>query len=181
MKKILVLSDSHNNNYYLNKILAIHALSSSLVIFLGDGFKGFLSEMQKYKEIPFEFLSGNNDYPPVYNDKTVPSYKIFEFESYKFFICHGHTFRVKEDLNRVVGAAYQNLADFVLWGHTHSPYISYVADDNYGSFSGALRLFCPGSIGRVLPGNYYSFGLIEINKNGILQTVARADNGDILL
>ena len=116
-KRILVLSDSHG--YPLNTLLMkAESLGKIDAVFhLGDGFRdmdGFLAEF------PFVFrVAGNCDFTGGERECLVPLF------GKRFFLSHGHAYRVKSTMQLLKARAYETEADCVLFGHTHEPYNEY--------------------------------------------------------
>jgi len=63
-------------------------------------------------------VRGNCDF-----DSDLPSEKTVEIEGIRFFITHGHNYRVKSGLSDLIKKAKEISAGIVLYGHTHSPLI----------------------------------------------------------
>ena len=90
------------------------------------------------------------------------------FEGFRFFIIHGHTRSVKNNMNRAILASRTKGADVLLYGHTHIPEDKYIPEDEDGSKP--LRLFNPGSLGASWDGEGH-FGIIEIRNGNILTSL----------
>ena len=67
-------------------------------------------------------------------------------------------YNAKFDINRMCMAARENNADILLFGHTHIPFETYEEK---------LHIMNPGS----LTGIYGTYGIIDIEKNGIVKNI----------
>lgn len=114
--KILIVSDSHGRNTYLDKV--INQVSPfDMLIHLGDleGSEHYLEGVVPGK---VEMVSGNNDYFTC-----VAREKIISIGKYKVLLTHGHRYKVNYDLETLKEVARQNGVDIVMFGHTHKPVI----------------------------------------------------------
>ena len=115
-KRILVLSDSHG--YSLSGLLMkAESLGKIDAVFhLGDGFRdmdGFLAEF------PYVFrVAGNCDFSGGERECLAPLF------GKRFFLTHGHAYRVKSTMQLLKARAYETEADCVLFGHTHKPLVT---------------------------------------------------------
>lgn len=164
--KILVFSDSHQRNNYMKAAIDMHKAVGNIdcIFHLGDGVKDleYLSP-----QIPVCYVDGNyEEYITSYlARKSLKSETVIELAGYRFFLTHGHRYRVKDGLESLIEAAKRNNADVAVFGHTHEQYYEYIppnVDETHG-----LYLFNPGSISRPRD-NVFSYGLIEIRDNNIL-------------
>lgn len=146
--KILVLSDSHRTVRYMQE--AIERENPDHVIHLGDHTGDAEELRQLFPMLPVLSVRGNCDY-----DMSARELVVTEFGPFRFFICHGHRYGVKNGLLRLELAAREALADVVLFGHTHCGYC-----DRFNE----LWLLNPGSCGY---GARPSFGLIEVDQDRI--------------
>ena len=149
MKKILVISDTHQDIKSLNDVINLNK-DSDYIIHLGDN----LSDIQKadLNDIDAKIISvkGNCDFSNF--DGT----KIEEIEGVRFLITHGDEYRVKNNLNIIKTKALNEQAKVVLFGHTHVPFLN--EED--------VILFNPGSLNRYRHySDYPTYGIIEINEN----------------
>ena len=116
-KKILVISDSHQDARVIDEVIAKES-PFDILVHCGDS-EGSLFLVQQ-RENPFEVYAvlGNCDYSGF------PKEIFFTVGYYNFFVCHGHKHRVHNTNDDIVAAGKRNSADVVLFGHTHVPEIS---------------------------------------------------------
>lgn len=149
--KILIVSDSHGKDYYLEK--AIEKVSPiDLLIHLGD-FESTEEYIRAITPCDIEMVSGNNDY---YTD--IERDKIITVGNYTVFITHGHRYGVNYGTDRIKEVAMQNGANIVIFGHTHCPLID---------LSHSVWAINPGSIS--LPrqeGRIPTFIIMDIDSKG---------------
>lgn len=129
--KILIVSDSHGKNAYLERIIE-KVSPIDLLVHLGD-FEGSEDYIDAISPCKTEMVSGNNDY---FTD--LEREKMILIGKYRVFLTHGHRYRVNYDTNTLKENARQNGANIVMFGHTHRPMID-LSDDiiaiNPGSIS----------------------------------------------
>lgn len=138
MKKIVVLSDSHNNKAAIDKL--IHIMDEAdYVISLGDN----LSDNDRLSKLyPDKLISvkGNCDYDYHLQDEIIK-----EIEGVLLLITHGHRYRVKSGLEDIILRAEEAGANAVLFGHTHS---AKIID------KGGVKLINPGTLCRIYDMSY---------------------------
>lgn len=113
MIKIVVLSDTHGDLNALNRLSGVMK-ESDYVIHLGDHW----SDMNAFAAGLGEKLlrvKGNCDVSGGESEI------LTELVGKRFFITHGHRYRVKSDLLDLSFRAEETAADVVLYGHTHIP------------------------------------------------------------
>lgn len=121
--KIIIFSDSHYKS-----IFKLDLTEYDYVIHCGDILPNDIDYINLEDNI--YSVSGNCDYK-----KEMPIEREFIINNKKFFICHGHTYNVKETYSKLIEKG-QNY-DFVMFGHTHIPYVNKVNNTFYinpGSF-----------------------------------------------
>lgn len=108
--KIAVFSDSHGEVENLSS--AVDFISPDTIFHLGD-YRRDADELWKmFHNIPIYAVAGNCDGALAgRRELTV------QVGGKTFFLCHGHTYGVKNGLEKLRGCA--NRADCVLFGHTH--------------------------------------------------------------
>lgn len=150
--KILVFSDSHGNLSRVKKILEI-SKDIDIIFHLGDNVRDAI-KIQEMVSCPVKYVKGNTDL-------CEGSLEIVEdICGKRFFLTHGHEYRIKSDLNNLYYAAQEKKAHVVLFGHSHVPYEE--------TIDGILFLN-PGSIGDKRWQAKETYGLIEIKENGLLE------------
>lgn len=120
--KIVVVSDTHRDSSFIDKILKLHP-DASYYLHAGD------SELHEREIYPFQTVKGNCDYY-VKN-----KYLSLNVLGVKIFIFHGEHLLLSDDI--LLGIANNNQCDIIIHGHTHIPY--YVKKDN-------VHIICPGSL-----------------------------------
>ena len=130
MKRIIVVSDSHG---HIENVEALRLLveENDYLIHLGDG----ASDVRTLaKEYPDKVLvcAGNCDYVSPY-----PIECVLEVEWIRILYCHGHTYGVKNGLDKLVYAAKEKDCAVALYGHTHTADITEL---------GGVTLINPGTL-----------------------------------
>ena len=111
--KVLVFSDSHGAAGNAEEMLR-REKDCSMVFFLGDGMEEAERMRDKYPEIKFILVKGNNDW---YSHCDTEAYR--HIEGVTVMSCHGHTFDVRFSLRKLLSAAESVRANVALYGHTH--------------------------------------------------------------
>lgn len=130
MTKLLVISDTHNDKYNLNKVIK-NEPNIDNVVFLGDGMSN-IEEVFFNSRTTLYSVAGNCD-----TDYFIPSEKIINIENTKIFITHGHFYDVKITLKNVVKEAKSKGCNFAFIGHTHEQ-----TDETIDG----VRIINPGSV-----------------------------------
>ena len=162
-KKLLIFSDTHGDVSTLKAVFewAKNQLppagTSCATVFLGDG----ISDLQRAANAAgfcseWKIVSGNNDY-----NHSIPETAVFDFADHRFFMCHGHRYKLHNGYHSLRGAARTANADVALFGHSHIPYHQYVD---------GLWLINPGSIGQPRGKTDSTFAVIECADNAPLKT-----------
>lgn len=158
--KLLVLSDSHGRSGQVRAAMALHP-DAGAVLFLGDG----LRDLPDASPCPIYAVRGNCDAFTMFDLMPAPDERVEVFGGYRVLALHGHTRGAKAGTVRLIGAALEQGADLVCFGHTHEPFEQYIpaGETRFGApLEKPLWLFNPGSI------NAGSFGLIELRPGGVL-------------
>lgn len=146
--KLLVLSDSHGDTAYLERVIDAHK-DAHAILFLGDGEKDF-SKLNVEIKPPLYIVSGNCDFGSF-----EPSVRMLNLGGKSIMMTHGHEYKVKYSPEHLIKSAKKKGVDIVLYGHTHTP------DTRYGD----IKVMNPGSISR-FGGSKGTFGIIDITENG---------------
>lgn len=129
MKNIIVISDTHNR--LPSNEAFWEALDNADYIFhLGDGAR----DIEKLKEAfpdNLIYVYGNND------GITSNQEQVVEIEGVKFFLTHGHHYKVKSSDLELQLRGLELGVDCCLYGHVHRPQFS-----EYGN----LKIINPGSL-----------------------------------
>lgn len=149
--KILIVSDSHGRNTYLQKVIQ-QVSPFDMLIHLGDleGSDQFLKERLN---CPIEMVSGNNDYfTNIERDKEI------YIGRYKVMLTHGHRYKVNWGTDIIKEWARNNDAQIVMFGHTHVPQIDMSSD---------IIALNPGSISQPRQeGHRPSYIIMELDRRG---------------
>ncbi len=142
--KICVVSDSHGEDYKLEKILRDNK-DCDYFIHCGD------SHFDKKNPLldKFVIVKGNHDTLPF------PLYTTLDIDNHRILIAHGHYDNIYVRLDLIVERAKKMGADIVCHGHTHIPFCE--------SYLGVL-VICPGStmFNRSATG-FATYAILEIN------------------
>lgn len=136
MIRILVISDTHGHNAFIEKeISSIGEENIHAIIHAGDCVEDAEMLSYTYPNIPMYNVAGNNDMFSTADDD-----KLITLGGVKIFITHGHGYRVKydSDFETLLRKAQAVGADIAVFGHTHCTHLSY---------HGKLILLNPGSAG----------------------------------
>ena len=150
MKKLVVISDTHGGVKALEKLYPILA-ENDYVIHLGDGIGDMRAFSAQYPDKVYG-CAGNCDFFSPY-----PLEGELQIEGVKIFYCHGHNYRVKNDLDALASEARRRGCRIALYGHTHQARI----DEDYD-----VTLINPGSLQRPI-GEGGSYCYLVINKEKI--------------
>lgn len=148
--KILVVSDTHRNFNALKSIIDANS-DADMLIDLGDGESEFDDVSRLYPQFPMVYVGGNCDYG---------FHKLSHIVSaggLRIFCCHGHTYSVREGVDRLVCAARENDCLIALYGHTHVHFAEQV---------GGIFVMNPGSPTLPRGGNKPTYGVITISGSG---------------
>jgi len=109
---IIAFGDIHGN--FQNLVTLGDIIErADVAVFLGDGESAL--EVLPYSVNKKLFaVCGNTDM-----FSRLPTEMVIEVGGKKIFIAHGHTYSVKNTLDRITRAAKENEADIALFGHTH--------------------------------------------------------------
>lgn len=154
--KIAVVSDTHLNTSMLDKILK-ETKDADIIFHLGDNVKDALY-LEKNFNGDVYYVKGNCDIAV-----SADTDKVIEIEGKKFFLTHGHNYRVNYDLNNLYYKAKELNVDVAVYGHTHVKLI-----ENYGD----LYILNPGSSSLPRDGSK-SMGFIEIDNGKINITLKK--------
>ena len=158
--KIIVFSDSHGKYANMKRALDMHP-DAQFLLHLGDGTGDVecieTAGMTVYK------VNGNFEDGLFISQAKEPPFRCVDIGGKIIYMCHGHRHRVGFGLQNLLYPGLENNADIILYGHTHVKHNEYVNRESKGVY-----IFNPGSIARPRDDIYASYGLIEIEKNGIL-------------
>lgn len=147
--RALVFSDSHGDT--MSMLNVTEREQPDMLIHLGDCWRDTEPLAERFPEIPLYRVTGNCDYRPQ-----DPAEQTLEIAGRRIFLCHGHTFGVKEGLWDAEEIVLERKLDAFLFGHTHSPLV----DMRQGTL-----YFNPGSCGLGHPRTY---GILAVGEDGKL-------------
>ena len=160
MNRIAIVSDTHNKCLDETARL-IKEYKAEYIIFLGDLYEdGSVLENKTF--LDGISVLGNNDYMLYgkFSDE-----EIIDVNGYKIFICHGHTYKVEDDLSLLREKAEKEKFDICLFGHTHvyhEEIINGIYYYNPGSPSIAKYSYDPTSFGILDLNNKVKFEKIIV-------------------
>ncbi|MBQ8163221.1 MAG: metallophosphoesterase [Clostridia bacterium] len=156
--KILVFSDSHSRSRKIAEVLERHKGVCDAIVFCGDGIRDMEYIKSKYPSIAFFMVRGNCDF----FEGEYPEELFVTLDGIKIMIAHGHRYGVKFSLKNIALAAYENGAQAVFFGHTHTP-----CDTIEDIKDSRLHLFNPGSIGMSS-----TYGVVNTSGNILVTNIA---------
>lgn len=154
----LILSDFHGNEACFRRVLALQK-HLDYIFFLGDGYAAAERVASEESASPFVGVRGNCD---IFSCGALDEMTL-DLDGVRIFLHHGHTTSVKHGLGGACAAALRHEADICLFGHTHTPYLSYEQREGRKPF----YLFNPGTIASG------QFGIMEIRRGEILLSHGR--------
>jgi len=130
-QRILLASDTHGKNEYLEKVLK--AYQFDMLIFCGDG-EGLEKDLEFLPGCPPEIsmVSGNNDF-----NRALAGELVVNVGNRKAFVTHGHRYRLYEGPEYLGLAARGRECSLCLYGHVHRPVCAE---------SGGILFINPGSL-----------------------------------
>ena len=149
--RYLIISDTHNSTYYLNKVLSTVGKLDGL-FHLGD-FDGHEYDIQAMVDCDTFMVGGNNDF---FCD--LDRQMLIEVGTYRIFMTHGHRYGVNYGHERILEAGKELAAIVVMYGHTHRPIITQME---------GIYLVNPGSISQPRQeGRIPTYIIMEIDRFG---------------
>ena len=158
----VVFSDSHGRDAYIDEMMARATAVGERplhILFLGDGLTDLLRAPSLEGQSVLA-VRGNCDM--FASDE--PDIRTMGLGQFRALMMHGHTVGVKHGLMQAVALAVREDVDLLLYGHTHVPFVKYLAEGE--CFEGIrvkkpLCVFCPGAL------KDGSFGNISATAQGI--------------
>lgn len=163
--RILVFSDSHNNDKNMLYAIEKNRDRFDLCIHLGDGCREFEAIGEGQSPIPFVTVNGNGE--DFYGSPRVNE-TVLDLEGYRVLVTHGHRYNVKFGATQLLYRGQERECDLLLYGHTHIPENKFLPELG----KSGIYLFNPGSISRPPFGHRPSYGVIELSDKGILTNIA---------
>ena len=129
--KALIISDSHGR---ANDVMdAVEQVNPDVVFHLGDGANDLRGFGLLYPDVTLYQVGGNCDY-----SSNMELVRQVNLQGIRILMTHGHIFKVKQSIEKLVKEAKGRNADVVLYGHTHTSFF----EERDG-----LMIINPGSIG----------------------------------
>ena len=157
--QILVVSDTHGDSNQFEKLIKVHN-DIKPVIHLGDGEKDVVKIKENFPDKDIYSVCGNCDL-----EERSPEIIEINIENQKILATHGHLFKVKSSLEKLINEAEQKGANIVLYGHTHKPKTD---------FKNGIYIMNPGSLHRSMKCHgifdvkkISTYGILNIEKNNI--------------
>ena len=151
--RYLIISDTHNNTYYLNRVLDKVGNLDGL-FHLGD-FDGHECDIQAMVECDTYMVGGNNDFFCGLEREL-----LVEIGGYRIFMTHGHRYGVGYGQDRILEVGKDLAANIVMFGHTHKPLITQKE---------GLYLINPGSISQPRQeGRIPTYIIMEFDRFGVV-------------
>lgn len=148
--KVLVVSDSHGRNIYLEKVM--EKVEPDMILHLGD-LEGSEDFLVSKASCPVEMVCGNNDY---FSD--LEPEKMITIGRYQVLMTHGHRYRVHFGTETIKKWARGMGADIVMFGHTHIPLLD---------TSSGIVVLNPGSISQPRQdGRIPTYAVMELDRQG---------------
>lgn len=151
MKRIGIISDSHHSEENLIKVID-KLKEVDMILHLGDNIND-CDIIRRMLAVEVYGVLGNCDV-----GKDGLKEQVLTIEGKRIFMTHGHKYNVKHSLNRLFYKALELEADIILFGHTH--YALNAVEDN-------IVFFNPGSITSPRGSKDKTYGILEIDENGI--------------
>ncbi len=156
MTRIAVCSDSHGGKLHLDRFaLLCEKEAVDRIFFLGDIVEDAKWLKERLAQISIDMVAGNCD---------MLSHEAREarvmVEGKRFLLVHGDWYGVKYGYSNLSYYAEENMMDAALFGHTHSPFVSYV---------GNALLINPGALCRG------SMCMLEVTPKDIVPRIADVD------
>ena len=142
--KVVLMSDSHGRDAYIDKILEMHK-DADLFLHCGD------IEHDEFVYPQLTTVRGNNDYFGDY-----PNVIKLTLGTHRVLMLHSHQCGFRDRYNQLSRLAKNEGCDTVFFGHTH------VAIDEIVS---GVRLINPGSLYYSRDGRPQSYCVINIDKD----------------
>lgn len=138
MKSFIIVSDSHRNRAALDNLDGVFA-ECDYIVHLGDLSTdgGYIRNKYPDKTI---VINGNCDLDKMSDDE-----KVVEVEGVKIFMCHGHTYGVKQALFHLAEEAKSAGCSIALYGHTHCAKVDEID---------GVKLINPGNLSRYSSNSY---------------------------
>lgn len=156
--KIVIVSDSHCNNEALRYAIR-QEQPFDLLIHAGD-VQGNIDAILpvRFREYEVVCVRGNCDYGTSYPAEDLIPIRGEGWQR-NIYVCHGHGYSVRRDDSLLLEAARRQLADVVIYGHTHMP-VCYETADN-------ILVINPGSVSEPRQADRKrSYAILQFDEGG---------------
>ncbi|MDQ0417236.1 putative phosphoesterase [Croceifilum oryzae] len=154
--KILITSDSHGKKDLLQQI--IEREKPDHTIHCGD----FCTDLIELPDVPLTVVRGNCDW------ERVPEEDTYEVDGLRFYVTHGHLFRVSQSGLPLKYRAEEKDAQIVCFGHSHYPVCDQVDERLYIN---------PGSIKQARGFAYPTYSVLSIGTDQQIQVTYHQVDG----
>ncbi|WNS81787.1 metallophosphoesterase [Domibacillus sp. DTU_2020_1001157_1_SI_ALB_TIR_016] len=147
--KMLVVSDNHGWNSILSDLKQRYAGKVSVMIHCGD------SEMRATEPevVGYTIVRGNCD-----DEDKFPNDILESVEDCRVFVTHGHRYNIKMTLTNLAMKAKETGADFVFFGHSHTP---------GAEMEDGVLYLNPGSISLPRGRREKTYAIVDVSKSAI--------------
>ncbi|MDD4236940.1 MAG: metallophosphoesterase [Desulfotomaculaceae bacterium] len=155
--RAIVFSDSHGHLDHAVRSLK-EAGPVDLIIHAGDFYRD-AAILAAETNLPVRAVMGNCD---LYDEG--PQELVLELAGHRILLVHGNAFASKHRFGKLALQAAGIGADTVVFGHSHAA--GFIREDG-------VLLFNPGSIARPRDHDQPSYGILEIDENGVRPAIRR--------
>ncbi len=145
--RILVLSDSHGRPDLVKKAI-LSEPEAGMIFFLGDGVRDVEYNVNAIGDRECICVKGNND-----PGSDLPLTRTVLAGGKRFFLCHGHSFYVKQSPDDMKLYAKEHGIDVFLYGHTHHAYTHY---------EDGIHYFNPGAVMN------FGYGVVDVIAESVI-------------
>jgi putative phosphoesterase len=155
--RVFVVSDTHGLIEFALRALRA-AGEVDLILHAGDHFKDGMN-LAARTGLPVKSVVGNCD-----SRLEGPAEQVVRISGKQLLLTHGHLLDIKKSQERLLARAEEVSASAVVYGHTH---VAGCVQER------GILLFNPGSISVPRDSHRPSYGILEVNSQGIIPFVHR--------
>lgn len=167
MTKIVIVSDSHGNDEFLRYPIR-QEQPFDLLIHAGD-VEGNIDDIlpPRFREYQVVCVKGNCDRFISYS---YPSQELIPIKGdvwqRNIMVCHGDQYDVKNGKEQLLAAGRSQLADVIIYGHTHAP-VCYETEDG-------ILVINPGSVAFPhQPDRKHTYAVLLIDEDGYMSAAIK--------
>lgn len=157
--KVLITSDSHGKKDLLNQI--IERENPDHTIHCGD----FCTDITDLPDVPLTVVRGNCDW------ERVPEEDTWDIDGLRFYVTHGHLFRIQQSALPLKYRAEEKDAQIVCFGHSHFPVCDQVENRLYIN---------PGSIKQARGFAYPTYAVVTIEEKQPIKVTYHQVDGTMI-